>query len=175
MPVAESDDNIVPHWVAAYDALSWDKPQLPASDTENPDEIMSYYQFLKEYYPKDDPEHGAQNAKLFDDRLHSFSYPGAPGAKFKHAREKMSKCLSLPKGAKEELNYPQEIVDKILNGLPLWEERKDDDQDEEHEQESANRGKKELTQDQKNLMLMFGEGKYHMLPSFFRTLIYLKK
>jgi hypothetical protein len=32
--------------------------------------------------------------------------PGGPGAKFKNTREKMLKSLTLPKGAKEELNYP---------------------------------------------------------------------
>ena len=32
-----------------------------------------------------------------------------------------------------------------------------------------------LTEDQKLMMLLFGEGKYHLVPSFFRTLIQLKK
>lgn len=34
---------------------------------------------------------------------------------------------------------------------------------------------KQLSQEEKNLLTMFGEGKYHLIPSFFRTLIYLKK
>lgn len=88
----------------------------------------------------------------------------------------MLKCLTLPKGAKEELNYPQEIADKILNGLPLWDEtpKNEEENDEEGEQE-PNKEKKELTMEQKYLMTMFGEGKYHIIPSFFRMLIYLKK
>ena len=85
--------------------------------------------------------------------------------------------MTLPKGASEELNFPMEIKEKILNGLPLWEEEKKkaaEDGDEEEEQESV-KGDKKLTQDQKFLMEMFGEGKYHIIPSFFRTLIFLKK
>lgn len=67
------------------------------------------------------------------------------------------------------------MADKIFNDLPLWEEKlKTEEDEEEHEQETTNR-KKELTPEQKMLMKMFGEGKYHLIPSFFRTLIYLKK
>jgi hypothetical protein len=60
----------------------------------------------------------------------------------------MLKCLTLPKGAKEELNYPQEIVEKILNGEPLWEEptKNEEEVDEDAEQESQ-KEKKELTQE----------------------------
>jgi len=47
----------------------------------------------------------------------------------------MLKSLTLPKGAKEELNYPIEIMEKIINGLPLWEDapKVDDDADEDAE------------------------------------------
>jgi len=34
----------------------------------------------------------------------------------------MLKALNLPKGAKEELNYPHDIIEKIQNGVPLFEE-----------------------------------------------------
>ena len=81
----------------------------------------------------------------------------------------------MPKGAKEELNFPMEIQEKILNGLPLREEEKTIDEDDEMETGGGKGDKKRLTQDQKNLMELFGEGKYHICPSFFRTLIYLKK
>jgi len=37
----------------------------------------------------------------------------------------MFKALNLPKGAKEELNYPPDVADKVLNGLPLWDESND--------------------------------------------------
>lgn len=80
----------------------------------------------------------------------------------------MLKALNLPKGAKEELNYPLEFADKIQKGEPLWDEDgglagADDDD------------RKKLTEDEKLMMEMFGEGKFHLIPSFFRTLIWLKK
>ena len=38
----------------------------------------------------------------------AFSRPGGPGAKFKTHIDKLYKCLSLPKGAKEELGISGE-------------------------------------------------------------------
>ena len=38
----------------------------------------------------------------------------------------MLKALTLPKGAKEELNYPQDVVDRILNGMPLWDDQENE-------------------------------------------------
>jgi len=109
----------------------------------------------------------------------SFARPGGPGAKFKNTQEKMLKALNLPKGAKEELNYSAEIVEKIQKGEPLWEEPNEgheEDEDAEYdEDEKGKKGESELTPEQKLLMEMFGEGKYHLIPSFFRTLIFLKK
>ena len=34
----------------------------------------------------------------------------------------MLKALNLPKGAKEELNYPPELVEKIQSGQPIFDE-----------------------------------------------------
>jgi hypothetical protein len=88
----------------------------------------------------------------------------------------MLKALTLPKGAKEELNYPPEVADKILKGEPLFEEGNKENEVEDEEAEDNEREKKEgLTEEQKLLMIMFGEGRYHLIPSFFRTLIFLKK
>ena len=84
----------------------------------------------------------------------------------------MLKALNLPKGAKEELNYAPSIVDKVMNGLPLWDEAEEKN-DDAGEDDSKATGR--LTEEQKNLLTMFGEGKYHLIPSFFRTLIFLKK
>jgi hypothetical protein len=39
------------------------------------------------------------------DRIHSFARPGGIGAKFKNTLEKMLKAITLPKGAKEELDF----------------------------------------------------------------------
>ena len=82
------------------------------------------------------------------------------------------KALTLPKGAKEELNYPQTVVDKVLQGQALWDDAAQNLLAEGEENED---GVKKLTEDQKLLLTMFGEGKYHLIPSFFRTLIFLKK
>lgn len=81
----------------------------------------------------------------------------------------MLKALNLPKGAKDELNYPLELVEKIQRGDALWNE------DGEAAGDEDDPDAKKLTDDEKLLMEMFGEGKYHLIPSFFRTLIYLKK
>lgn len=47
----------------------------------------------------------------------------------------------------------------------------DDDGDENKKKPEEEKGNEEI----KTLMALFGEGKYHLIPSFFRTLIYLKK
>ena len=80
----------------------------------------------------------------------------------------MLKALNLPKGAKEELNYAIELIEKIQRGEPLW---NDNDQDEDHDDPD----RKKLTDEDKIMMELFGEGKFHIIPSFFRTLIFLKK
>ena len=66
-----------------------------------------------------------------------------------------------------------------MNGEPLWNE-KVTNQDEDEDDDGDNKGKKKkdegkLSEDQKMLLTLFGEGKYHIIPSFFRTLIFLKK
>ena len=48
----------------------------------------------------------------------------------------MLKALTLPKGAKEELNYPPEIADKILRGEPLFQEKDKTNEDEEEDEEN---------------------------------------
>jgi hypothetical protein len=87
----------------------------------------------------------------------------------------MLKALTLPKGAKEELNYPPEIADKIIKGEPLFEEKNKEGDDEGTDEENDAKKAEGPTEEQKLLMTMFGEGKYHLIPSFFRTLIFLKK
>ena len=176
-PAAESDENQIPHWHLAHDQLSWTKPVLAKpTNGDPPIELLSYYEYLKQHYPSDDPNKGEQNMAIVIDRVQSFARPGGPGAKFKNQQEKMFKALTLPKGAREELNYPMEIQEKILNGEPLWDEesKKEEEMDEDAEMDESNQPKK-LSQEQKYLLEMFGEGKYHLIPSFFRTLITLKK
>lgn len=39
--------------------------------------------------------------------------------------------MALPKGAKEELDFPVELAEKVINGEPLWEDNKKGDDDDE--------------------------------------------
>jgi hypothetical protein len=98
----------------------------------------------------------------------------------------MIKSLSLPKAAKEELGITEE-TNFAKGGSQVEpsgesEQRKEtvtnmsqaeEVEDEEQKKESKEEAK--ANEDFKMLMLIFGEGKYHLVPSFFRTLIYLKK
>jgi hypothetical protein len=78
----------------------------------NPVKLVTYMEFLDSAYPSEGPNKD-QNEAIKLDRLTSFARPGGLGSKFKSAIEKMYKALTLPKGAKEELNYPPELADKI--------------------------------------------------------------
>jgi len=40
---------------------------------------------------------------------------------------------------------------------------------------SPGKEKEKYSEYEKMLMTLFGEGKYHIIPAFFRALIYLKK
>lgn len=180
-PAAETAQSNVPNWHLAYDQLSWRKPEyVQAKDKETGElvtiDVISYYDYLKEYYP-DEGENCENNAAIRLDRMSSFARPGGLGAKFKNTFEKMLKALNLPKGAKDELDYPPEIHDKLVRGEPLWSEQKakEADEDEDGDDVPDASGNEKLTDDQKKMMQMFGEGKYHLIPSFFRTLIFLKK
>lgn len=139
---------------------------------------MNYYEYLKMYWPIEG-ENAEQNRAITSDRLQSFPRPGGLGSKFKNHYEKMLKALALPKGAKEELDFPIEVVDKVLNGQPLWEETKkksdDDDDDDAEVRPDENADQNKLTDEQKNLLTMYAEGRYHLIPSFFRTISSLKK
>lgn len=76
----------------------------------------------------------------------------------------MLKALTLPKGAKEELDYPLDFPLKVQRGEPLYEnDARDEDGNVIH------------TEEQKLMMDMFGEGKFHLIPSFFRTCVFNKK
>ena len=84
-PAAESDENQIPHWHLAHDQLSWTKPVLAKpTNGDPPIELLSYYEYLKQHYPSDDPNKGEQNMAIVIDRVQSFARPGGPGAKFKN-------------------------------------------------------------------------------------------
>jgi hypothetical protein len=107
----------------------------------------------------------------------AFARPGGPGAKFKTHLDKLYKCLSLPKGAKEELGiageetlrYDEEEEQKQANAR-----RERLAEDEELDQEKEAEFERQRYERMMNAAL-FGEGYYHLIPSFFRTLMYLKK
>ena len=75
----------------------------------------------------------------------------------------MLKALTLPKGAKEELDYPLDFPLKVQRGEPLYDDNAEVDEE------------NKLTDEQKLKMDMFGEGKFHLIPSFFRTCVFNKK
>lgn len=76
----------------------------------------------------------------------------------------MLKALTLPKGAKEELDYPLDFPLKVQRGEQLYEENATDED-----------GNKIHSEESMLMMDMFGEGKFHLIPSFFRTCVFNKK
>jgi hypothetical protein len=84
--------------------------------------------------------------------------------------------LTLPKGAKEELGITEE------GGLTIEEseneQKKEKDEQGEESEELDPKEKAELERkkfERKMNATLFGEGKYFIVPAFFRTLMYLKK
>jgi hypothetical protein len=75
-------------------------PQSAQSAEDHvPTSVVSYSDFLDKICPKGNEEKKVQKDTL----MAAFARPGGPGAKFKTHLDKLYKCLSLPKGAKEEL------------------------------------------------------------------------
>jgi len=114
-PPVESDEKQLPNWHLAFDQLSWDKPANAPIDKETGSaiDLRSYDDYLNEAFPIMEGGNIVQNKNIHIDRLLSFARPGGPAAKFKNIQEKMLKALNLPKGAKEELNYAIELIEKI--------------------------------------------------------------
>ena len=125
-PRVESDAREINNWSLAFDQLSWNRPEQAQlkEGSGNAEDLQTYWDYLQEAYPTKENENAEQNQKIIDDRVYSFARQGGPGAKFKNTQEKMLKALTLPKGAKEELNYPPDVADKILKGEPLFTEKR---------------------------------------------------
>lgn len=93
--------------------------------------------------------------------------------------------MELPENAKNELGLPEDLVQKVREGLPLWEvpepgedegnSQDDEEEDLDDEEGGGRRKKNELSDDEKKTRICYGEGMYYIAPSFYRTLIYLKK
>ena len=78
----------------AYDQLSWRKPEyVQVKDKETGElvtvDVISYKDFLDQYYPTKDNADAEQNLAIQLDRLSSFARPGGLGSKFKNTYEKM--------------------------------------------------------------------------------------
>ena len=101
-------------------------------------------------------------------KLLNFTKPGNPGTKFKSPFEKMLKALTLPKTVKEELNIQDENIGDnfIVSNQPTVKSLPD-----EAVSQTALSDEEELALTK----ALLSEGRYHLIPSFFKTLIYLKK
>ena len=107
-------------WTFVSDQLSEHKPSVEGI---NPDDIMSYKDYLDRNFPSGTPEQDlARNTKLLN-----FARPGNPGAKFKGPYEKMLKALTLPKAVKDELGINDDAVGDsyILQNQPVIETTED--------------------------------------------------
>ena len=112
--------------------MAWTKPDVKGTLNGEAVELTSYMDYLHLAYPTKG-EDAEKNKIIHEDRILSFARPGGQGAKFKNLQEKMLRALNLPKGAKEELDYPPELAEKIQKGEPLWDEEKAKDGDAEEE------------------------------------------
>lgn len=94
----------------------------------------------------------------------------------------MFKTLTLPKGAKEELGFSgdndvlhfEEVEEPEVKKVGKSDEDPPGEEEEEVDPEKVEEEKKARFERKKNVEI-FGEGKYHLIPSFFRTLMYLRK
>ena len=73
-PAAESAQTNVPNWHLAYDQLSATKPEyVQVKDKESGElktvDVISYADYLYQYYPKKDCENAEQNEAIQADRL----------------------------------------------------------------------------------------------------------
>ena len=142
------------------------------------DEIITYQDYLDQLHPKNEQGEWSEEAKEARLKLQSaFAKPGGPGAKFKNQQEKLLKTLTLPKGAKEELGITGEDGGLTIEDTQEEEVKEKDGEGEESEEldpkQKAEMEKKKF--EKKMNATLFGEGKYFLVPSFFRTLMYLKK
>lgn len=149
-------------------------------EDQAPPKIMSYADFLDKYYPSlpdedgnKDEEREAQRATMTE----KFARPGGPGVRFKTHLDKLYKCLTLTKGAKEELGiqgdeglaYDDE-AEKAAARARVEKLAEDEELDPEKEAEYERQRFERMMNAE-----LFGDGFYHLIPSFYRTLMYLKK
>lgn len=83
----------------------------------------------------------------------------------------MLKQLTLPKGAKDELGI---VGDHGMEADPDA-GKTVDNEDAMSEDDDVKRENDRKAFEKRMLRELYGEGRYHLIPSFFRTLMYLKK
>ena len=105
--------------------------------------------------------------------IEQFARPGGPGAKFKNQLEKMFKALSLPKGAREELGINDDGT--MPNDEDEDEEEKKDNEEEDDVDPAKAAEQARLKFERKMNYKLYNEGKYFLIPSFYRLLMYMKK
>lgn len=138
-------------------------------------QIVSYMDYIDAAYPElkgnESSDLKAERTDTRDKMRAKFSQPGGQGSKFKNTYEKMMKTLSLPKGAKDELGITgDQVMEPELEANVQKAQDGDASEDEETKKENQRKAF-----DKKMLRELYSEGRYHLIPSFFRTLMYLKK
>ena len=163
--------------------MTFTRPEHPSMlanlpEGEASDEVISYQDYLEQCYPRGDDGQRSDEANQNIAALQAaFAKPGSPGSKFKNQQEKLLKTLGLPKGAKEELGISGEDGTlKVEESEQEEEKKKDGDGEESEDLDPKAKAELEAKKFEKKMnAILFGEGKYFMVPSFFRTLMYLKK
>lgn len=102
-----------------------------------------------------------------------FAAPGGQGAKFKNTYEKMIKSLNLPKGAKDELGITGE-QGMAPEDAEATEVAKNEDPDQSEDDAVVEERRRKIFEKQM-LRELYSEGRYYIIPSFFKMLMYLKK
>ena len=178
-------ENDVHKWNVAFDQFSHDQPE---------EEMMSYSDFLDLEFPiRQSPERGEPkeqweeqnkiNREARTEHLLSFVRHGHPGSKFKSQTEKIIRSTYLPKNVREDLGMSDETETVKEKSKKAPQETKeaegdegDDEGDEENEGDKEDESKIKIEEtDEEKLVKLFENQKYHLLPSFFKTLIFLKK
>lgn len=161
-------------WTLAWESFSHEQPE---------EDLMNYRDFLDiEYSVRTELEDGETPDQLEQynknraeeriEKLLNFTKSSQPGSKFKSQVEKLNRATLLPKNVREELglNEGAKDKDKKKEAQDAAEgEGEGDAEGEEEEQEE------EEETDEQKLIKLFEDQKYFILPSFFKTLIYLKK
>lgn len=156
--------------------------------------MMSYSDFLDIQYPvKPHPENGETqeqwqeqnklNQEARKEELLSFTRHGHPGTKFKSQAEKIIRASYLPKNVREDLGINDDtetVKEKSKKNVEEPKEAEgdegDNEGDDENNGENEDESKLKIEEtDEEKMIKLFENQKYHLLPSFFKTLIFLKK